>query len=244
MNRLEIVICVIVFLGFACFFIPNVEQSRGEARKAQCLNNMRNVGVGIQSYLTNERGQMPVTSPGDPPHSWRVHLVPYMEPSLLYERYQFELPWDDPGNEEFRKQGVSYYGCPSLPVDSSPDGFYFTTQAAITGTDAMWGRTKSLSINEVALADGLTQTLILVEAARQNIFWTEPRDVDLDTMTIGVQTRKSKGNSKTLISSYHTGIANVMFADGSGRQLSDGIDPVVLKKLCTATGGEKIVERF
>jgi prepilin-type processing-associated H-X9-DG protein len=45
-----------------------------------------------------------------------------------------------------------------------------------------------------------------------------------------------------VISSYHSGSANALFADGGVRPLSNSIDPKVLQALLTTHGGEKLSE--
>ena len=235
--------CVAVLLVVVVLFMPKVEQGREEARQMQCLNNMRNVGIVIQNYAIDHKEEIPATEAGDPPHSWRVELLPYLEQSTLRQKYDDTEFWNVGGNREIAKTQLPVYQCPSAPVPTTTDGYALTAFATITGTDAMWGKKKSLNLAEASKGDGLPHTLFIVEACGQNIAWSEPRDVNLDSMPVGINLPgKVKGRSGGLLSSYHEGGANVVFGDGSARYLSESIDPAVLKKLCTATGREAVSE--
>ncbi len=210
-------------------------------RQMQCLNNMRNVGMAIHFYTTEHEGDIPATETGEPPHSWRVKLLPYLEQQSLHDGYQFDQPWNEGPNHEIAETLIEVYECLSAPSSTTSEGFGLTGYAAITGANAMWGKKKSLNLSVISGGDGLSQTLMIVEACGQNIAWSEPRDVDLDSMQIGINLpEKAKGQSGGLLSSYHEGGANVVFGDGSARYLPESIDPEVLKKLCTATGGETV----
>ncbi|MBT5017416.1 DUF1559 domain-containing protein [bacterium] len=52
MNRLEIIVCIIIFLAVASLLVSNVKHNREVARRTQCLNNMRNIGIAVQTYAT------------------------------------------------------------------------------------------------------------------------------------------------------------------------------------------------
>ncbi len=76
----------------------------------------------------------PPTSPtqnGRPMHSWRVALLPYLERADLYERYNFNEPWDSPGNLQVAEQMPKTYRCPSSPA--SAPGSTVTNYVVIVG---------------------------------------------------------------------------------------------------------------
>lgn len=74
----------------------------------------------------------------------------------------------------------------------------------------------------------------LVEATGRNIVWTQPEDVDLDKLPVGInRPGRTPGMSEGMISSPHSGVTNVVHLDGSVDTLSADIDPVVLKQLLT-----------
>ncbi|MFN9434071.1 MAG: H-X9-DG-CTERM domain-containing protein, partial [Planctomycetota bacterium] len=69
-----------------------------------------------------------------------------------------------------------------------------------------------------------------------NITWTEPRDVDLDSLEWSLQAKDSAAQrdpwrSRTIGSSYHSNGTHAVFGDGSTRYLSSAIDGKILEKM-------------
>lgn len=84
------------------------------------------------------------------------------------------------------------------------------------------------------VTDGLSSTLMIVEACKLNIVWMQPRDIDAETFT--------KVGDPNGIWSQHTGGAHILIADGSVRFLSTFVDPKVVKGLISKNGGEHITD--
>ena len=56
---------------------------------------------------------------GQPKHSWRVLILPFLEQSRIYEQYKFDEPWNSPNNMAVTSQAVPVYCCPSSPAGST-----------------------------------------------------------------------------------------------------------------------------
>ncbi|HEY3968433.1 MAG TPA: DUF1559 domain-containing protein [Planctomycetaceae bacterium] len=100
---------------------------------------------------------------------------------------------------------------------------------------------KSQALPPEQITDGKSTIILFGEASGLNIVWTEPRDIDTARLPVGINLPGCRrGDSHGTLSSYHRGGANVVFADGRVKYLSEQIDPSVLKALLTATGGEAV----
>jgi hypothetical protein len=89
------------------------------------------------------------------------------------------------------------------------------------------------------VADGLAHTLLVVEVAKSDIHWMEPRDLHFSQMSKTINAATGQG-----ISSPHKGIASVAFADGRVRVLHDSVSAETIESLLTVRGGEKIPTDF
>lgn len=211
------------------------------SRRLHCLNNERNIGIAIINYYSIYK-IYPPRAEGTPPVSWRVELGPFLDQTGLSETYNRTVSWNDPVNAFATNLQIPVFGCPELPRHL--EGRPCQTAFAIPhGTGGIYSPAGVLQMNEIK--DGLSQTLLLGEAAGQNIAWTEPRDVDFDILPIGINLPGSqKGASDGLFSSYHPGVTNVTFADGSARSLSEKIDRSILLKLLKADDGPLTTYEF
>jgi prepilin-type processing-associated H-X9-DG protein len=95
----------------------------------------------------------------------------------------------------------------------------------------MWPGTGSRRFADVA--DGTSNTLLVVEVRNCGVHWAEPRDLHVDQMAPVINPRAGEG-----ISSAHPDGANVLFTDGSVRFLASDLPAKTLRGLLTIAGGE------
>jgi prepilin-type processing-associated H-X9-DG protein len=208
--------------------LPAVQAAREAARRSQCSNNLKQIGLAMHNYHDTYKCFPPAYIPdedGRPMHSWRVLILPFLEQGYLYEQYNFDEPWDSPANLALASLAPNVFHCPSTP--GSP-GSSETGYAVISGTGALFDGPDAFKLSDVT--DGTSNTIMVVEVAGSGIQWTEPRDLDIDQAAFQV------GG----IESNHPGGANVLIADGSVRFISETIDPGILDALITRGGGERV----
>jgi prepilin-type processing-associated H-X9-DG protein len=162
-------------------------------------------------------------------HSWRVLLLPYLEQKHLYDQYDFNEPWDGPNNSRLAASMPALYACPS---DDSTPGRGITSYVVVAGPGTAFDASKAAAFRDIR--DGVANTLLVVETSGTQINWLEPRDLDLNQMTMNMN------GGGTEISSNHTRGANALFADGSVHFLSDTLPPQTLQGLLTIQGGEQV----
>ncbi|HEX5443619.1 MAG TPA: DUF1559 domain-containing protein, partial [Pirellulales bacterium] len=214
--------------------LPAVQAAREAARRSQCTDNLKQIGLAMQSYADVYKEFPPAyiaDADGKPMHSWRVLILPYLEQEALYKRYRFDEPWDGPNNSRLAAEMPPVFRCPSDPAPTNT-----TDYVAITGPGTMFDGEKSTNFGSIK--DGTTNTLMVVESSHAAIPWMEPRDLDANQMSFTVN---APGNE---ISSNHPGVAVVLFADGHIATLSGSTSPQTVRALVTPSGGEPITGGF
>jgi type II secretory pathway pseudopilin PulG len=206
--------------------LPGVSRRVPEAaRRVQCLNNMRQIALAMHNY-ESVYGHLPpayiADENGNPMHSWRVLILPFMEKNNLFERYSMDEPWDGPNNRLLADEIDWVYRCPTHDTHEGEENS--TQYCLVTGEGTLFQADRAPSFSDIK--DGSSNTVILVEVNRGDIHWMEPRDLTLDE-AIGVFEQAANGDT----TSHHTGIQNVAFADTSTESLTTSTSRAQLMKL-------------
>jgi prepilin-type processing-associated H-X9-DG protein len=222
---------VVVVCGgvLTALLLPAVQQAREAARRSQCKNNLKQIGLALHNY--NETyGCLPpayiADENGKPMHSWRVLILPFLDASPLYNQYDFSEPWDGPNNSRLLARMPPVYACPSHPNAGS----FTTNYAGVFGKNCVFRGAEPITFASVT--DGLSNTVMIAEAANANIPWMKPEDVD-------VTVHPSLGD-RAGFSSDHAGGVQVLMCDGAVRFITISIDPALLKALYTKDGGDVV----
>lgn len=213
----------------AALLLPAVQQTREAARRTQCKNNLKQIGLALHNYHSTYN-MFPAAHlnslEGTPKLSWRVSILPFIGEANRYNNYQFNDPWDSPHNLSLQAPLPLAYACPS----HSAPGTINTAYVTITGSHSVLGDGKCHAIPDIT--DGTSNTVMVVEATQLGIPWSQPKDIDEKTFT-----RVGDPNG---MSSNHVGGVHVLLADGSVRFISNNVDPKIMKQLITRDGGEEI----
>jgi len=227
-----LVACLLCCGGLTALLIPTVASSREAARRTACASNMHQIGMAMMTYEAMH-GKFPpaytIDRNGKPLHSWRVLLLPYLEEMALYNEFELDEPWDSPHNLALARSMPPVYACPG-----STDGEgNQTSYAMIVGQDAISDGPNGRRPKDIT--DGLSSTIMLVEAAGRGFDWTEPVDLDADGISYAIN-----DGSGTGISGNHAEAVNILFCDGSVRALPEDTDPGIIKAMATVAGGESV----
>lgn len=208
-----------------------VQQAQRAALSSAAQSPLNQLQLAFQNYHA-VHGHFPpayiLGSDGQPWHSWRVLILPYLEEQATFDAYRFDEPWNGPHNGLLANQMPSIYGSPTEPPSRSCTNF-----AAITGPGTAFPGQDSTSLAE--FRDGPENTLLLAEIGKSQLCWLEPRD-----LPVGKSVNKNDRPALT-ISAVAWRRPYVVFADRTTAYgLSPSIPPQTVHALATIAGGEPV----
>lgn len=215
---------------------------RSAAHASHCRNQMKLVGIAAHNYSEIQNGQFFVSqipASNGVLRTWRVELLPLLDSPQLRKRYVDEAAWDSTINAPVATELRNPYRCPAEVEPADHQGRIKSAYLAVTGTRSFFadnGQGRRWSETR----DFAASTAMIVEACGQNVIWTEPRDLDIDTVPVGVNLPSAVlGRSEGTFSATHPGGPGVLMVDGSVQTLDPDTDPAVLRAILTVDGNEK-----
>jgi prepilin-type N-terminal cleavage/methylation domain-containing protein/prepilin-type processing-associated H-X9-DG protein len=80
-TLVELLVVIAIIGVLVALLLPAIQAARESARRMQCANNMRQIGLAIHQYCDTHQGRFPLTSHNNSakPTWWINTLAPYME---------------------------------------------------------------------------------------------------------------------------------------------------------------------
>lgn len=91
-TLVELLVTIAIIGVLMSMILPAVQMARESARRTQCLNNLRNLGVAVLNY-ESERMQFPPSRAADGFVTWPVYLMPYLEMNNVYDRFDIQASY-------------------------------------------------------------------------------------------------------------------------------------------------------
>jgi hypothetical protein len=229
------------------------ERMRIANARARSTNNLKQIMLALHNYhdTFNHFPPAVIYGPdGKPWHSWRVLILPYLEQSELFQKYDFREPWNSPKNKQVSDTVLSVYQDPIYGATKEPVTHYvapvgekalFPPQGSpITNLDPVKIDLArgAPSINQIT--DGTSNTIAVVPAdPNRKIPWAKPEDLPITDSFPGLGKPGGIPLPYPSIDDKPRSVP-VAFTDGAVISLRENIDPAILKALLTPRGGEAV----
>jgi prepilin-type N-terminal cleavage/methylation domain-containing protein len=126
-TLVELLVVIAIIAILVTILLPAVQAARAAARRVQCMNSMRQIGLAMQNFHAST-GHFPAgvvaTNDECPPRGeserapWTVLILPFMEEQARYDQFDVNARFvprfllDSP-NKPFQYMPAPFYHCPS-----------------------------------------------------------------------------------------------------------------------------------
>jgi prepilin-type N-terminal cleavage/methylation domain-containing protein/prepilin-type processing-associated H-X9-DG protein len=203
-TLIELLVVIAIIAVLIALLLPAVQSAREAARRAQCVNNLKQIGLAVHNYL-DVHGRLPIGRGTRPPQPYTIAsrynysgfsmILPFMEQTPIFNAINFNLTMTTAdGNTTVQRAAIAAYLCPSdgqtPPVESAGNNYRFSEGSSICYSYA-------------ETDPGNTNTML---PAPDGPFFAE-RSIQLSQITDG--TSNTGLASEKLLGDFNQGIPNV-----------------------------------
>ena len=121
-TLIELLVVIAIIAVLISLLLPAVQAAREAARRTQCINNMKQIGLAMHNYESTH-GTFAPGKKGCCWGTWTVFILPYLESGNMFNAWNNVGTYDNAATDPFRYSGagnftvtntrISAYTCPS-----------------------------------------------------------------------------------------------------------------------------------
>ncbi|PQO28804.1 DUF1559 domain-containing protein [Blastopirellula marina] len=184
-TLVELLVVIAIIGVLIALLLPAVQQAREAARRTQCINNLKQVGLAVHNFH-DTNGELPPSRVQYEYLGWSALLLPFMEQNNLYDQIDLIKKYKDQ-TTAVQQTSVPGYVCPSRHKEGD---LTQVVQAINVNNGAVW---------DYATVSGPSGDNSIIRQARKE-----------KGMLVVADGNKDKYSSQTNFASINDGLTNTI----------------------------------
>jgi len=183
-TLIELLVVIAIIGVLVALLLPAVQQTREAARKTQCRDHLKQMGLALHNYHDAHSTFPPgylyrrdsATGANAAGFGWAAMCLPFLDQTALYNQFNWNVPLYDAGNITPRERHLAIFLCPSdtlsertfVEMGPTPERYAMASYCASFGPpdldavqeqrDGVFSRNSRTRMRDVT--DGTSQTLM------------------------------------------------------------------------------------
>jgi prepilin-type processing-associated H-X9-DG protein len=111
----ELLVVIAIIGILIALLLPAVQAAREAARRMQCTNNLKQIGLAIHGYHDVHKQIPPAYLCKQPEVAVHTYLLPFIEQQAAYDAYDFTVSWNNSANKAATEVDIPAFVCPTAP---------------------------------------------------------------------------------------------------------------------------------
>jgi len=251
-TLVELLVVIAIIGILVALLLPAIQAAREAARRTECVNNLKQIGVAWHNYHDTHRVFPPsyVNQGSEVRWGWGTLILPFMEQGALFDQID-PIRWGGQGGNAVHRPSstnglqvrIEAYRCPSDPYrrDTNPNFNAGGRQQGasnyvVSESIAAYERGTHDAHNMADIIDGTTNTMLVGERDTHGAVGAVWPGRARSTSSTGFRvvwrinlkgytgTDYWNGCRRYVLASQHPGGVNVVFCDGKVRFLNEDIE--------------------
>jgi len=119
-TLVELLVVIAIIGILVALLLPAVQAAREAARRIQCVNNLKQLGLAVHNFHDTHQAIPPCSLTGGGHLTWFYQILPYIELTALHDQFQ---------------EGYKFYVQPPAPVETQVPLYYCPSRSRTKRVD-------------------------------------------------------------------------------------------------------------